>query len=192
MISVWPTSFIGIFHICRTTAFLWTLSFHVLCLSWCIFFSATEQCSLTLSLTLRPSNLQGQQGSPPQWRPPGYSLVLKPEFSFSHSYNLSGYYYCVILSLNLPTDLESGLLEGVNYHTAYAQLVSITPGLCEMKVISALTNVCSNQSVCISFYLIVHQALGSDRTCHCSRFPDEESRLCESVSLVAKPQRQKG
>lgn len=37
--------------------------------------------------------------------------------------------HCVLLSLNLPTDLESGLLEGVNYHTAYAQLVSITPGL---------------------------------------------------------------
>lgn len=79
-------------------------------------------------MTLCPSNPQGQQESPPQWRGDPWcwnqnSLFLIPTTSQDINY------YCVILSLNLPTDVESGLLEGVNCRTACAQLVSVTPGL---------------------------------------------------------------
>lgn len=101
-------------------------------------------------------------------------------------------YYCVILSLNLPTDLESGLLEGVNYQPMPSWCPSHLAFDCETKVISALTKVMFRPECLHILPLDCPPSPGIREDCHCPHFPDEESRLSESVSFVAKPQRQKG
>lgn len=129
MISDWPTSQTFSTSV-EWSAFLSTLCFHVLCLSWCIFF-----CHRAILPHLIPwlyalqiprvskSHLLSEDLLDDPWCWNQNSLFLIPTTSQDINY------YCVILSLNLPTGLESGLLEGVNCRTACAQLVSVTPGL---------------------------------------------------------------
>lgn len=190
MISDWPTSQ-AFSTSAEWSAFLSTLCFHVLCLSWCIFF-----CHRAILSHLIPwlyalqiprvskSHLLSEEVIPGAETRILFSSFLQP--------------LRILITIVSFWVLTYPLMLRVGFLRVWI-VALLVPGWCpshlafdcETKGISALTKVLFRPECLHILPVDCPPSPGIREDCHCPHFPDEESRLSESVSLVAEPQRQK-
>lgn len=158
------------------------------------FFSATEQFSLTLSHDSMPFKSPGSarvtSSVKTSWMIPGaetrilFSSFLQPLRILITTVSFWVLTYPLVLRVGFLRVWIVALLvpSWCPSHLAFD---------CETKVISALTKVPFRPECLHILPVDCPPSPGIREDCHCPHFPDEESRLSESVSLVAEPQRQK-